>query len=237
MNNVDRPGGRGGQGAEFLTQNNLGRNLDEKRERETDLLDGALEFDEEPSEASAVGGRQADLLRSFRAAIRGFKDKNEEKEHDTNEQTQDLRTLAVAEQGLWTGLPLPAGSSSSKTEVLSSTDTAIASIMEVIDRSIKAEMSPSANAPLAIKIAFHDESLGLAGMQVVVTQTTLEVIFERTASPPSEELARAAQALAERLVTRFSKKTVRILDKTITDEQTDEKQLNAAISMPFKPFL
>ncbi len=239
MNNVDRPGGGLGKSTQFLNQNTFGRNLGDRRGLGTDFLDDdSFEFDKDSTETSSTAkGVPSELLKSFRAAVRVFKDKNDEKEENAKDQLRDLRTLAIAEQRVWTGLPEPAHETSATAGSSSSAEAKIASITEAIDRSIRAEMAANSGAPLTIKIAFSDESLGLAGVKVTVTQTTLEVIFERDGSVPSEALARAAQALAERLMTRFSKKTVRILDAAVTHEPANPEQSEATVTAPFKPFL
>jgi hypothetical protein len=241
MNNINKPDAGLSRGAGFLTQDTLGNDLGNKRGLDRDLLEGeSLDFDEESTETSSTAtGRQADLLRSFRAAIHGSKHKNDEKDQDAKkEQTSDLRTLAVAEQRLWTGLPSPADVTPTANEgSASSTEDIVASITEAIDRSIRAEMAPRPGAPLDLKIVFHDESLGLAGLRISVTPTTLDIVLERVGSLASEELVRAANKLAERLMIRFSRKVVRIFDKQVPDEQPDLKQSDAAITAPFKPFL
>jgi hypothetical protein len=152
--------------------------------------------------------------------VRGSKrDAEGEQQGTQQDQMPDPRVLAVAEQQIWTGLPSPADTTASTGQKCPSTESMVASVMESIDRSIRAEMAPRAGVPLNLKIVFHDESLGLTGLCITVTQTTLDVVFERTSSVVAEEFVRAAQALAERLMMRFSKRTVRILDTTAPDAQ------------------
>lgn len=52
----------------------------------------------------------------------------------------------------------------------------------------------------------------------------MDVVFEHTGSVLSDELVRAAEALAERLMTRFSKKTVRIFDIPAPAEQDPDRE-------------
>jgi hypothetical protein len=237
MNNVGRPGANP-PGTGFLTQDAFagpGGDLGDRRGLHADLLEGgeSFELDEETTGSShSTTEREADFLRSFRAAVRGSKrDAEGEGQGAQQEEMPEPRVLAIAEQQLWTGLPSPAGTAPSTDKRAPSTEAMVASVMESIDRSIRAEMAPRAGAPLSLKIAFHDESLGLTGLRITVTQTTLDVVFERTGSVVPEEFARAAQALAERLITRFSKRTVRILDITAPGEQSDHEHPAAAVPL------
>jgi hypothetical protein len=241
MNNIGRPGGPP-PGTGYLTQDAFagpGGDLGDRRGLHADSLEGeSLELDEESTGSSHTATeREADFLRSFRAAVRGSKrDAEGEGQGAQQEETPEPRVLAVAEQRLWTGLPSPADTAPSSEKRWSSTESMVASVMESIDRSIRAEMAPRAGAPLSLKIAFHDESLGLTGLRITVTQTTLDVVFERTGSVVAEEFVRAAEALAERLITRFSKRTVRILDTTAPGEQADQEQPADAVKAPLNLF-
>jgi hypothetical protein len=221
MNNIGRPGAHP-PGSGFLTQDAFsgpGGDLGDRRGLDTDFLEGdTLELEEESTSSSATG-READFLKSFRAAVRGSKSGAEgEGQSGQEDQAPEPRVLAVAEQSLWTGLPSPADATSGTKKQWPSTESMVASVMESIDRSMRAEMAPRAGAPLNIKIAFHDEALGLTGLRITVTQTTLDVVFERSGTAATEEFVRAAEALAQRLMTRFSKRTVRILDIAAPEE-------------------
>jgi hypothetical protein len=240
MNNIGRPGANP-PGTGFQTQDTFsgpGGDLGDRRGLDADFLDGdALELEEESTGSSATG-READFLRSFRAAVRSSKDDAEgQGQGGQEEQTQEPRVLAVAEQSLWTGLPSPAGAATPGTErTWPSTETMVASVMESIDRSIRTEMAPRPGAPLNLKIDFHDESLGLTGLRITVTQTTLDVVFERSGSVAREEFVRAAEALAQRLMTRFSKRTVRILDIAAPDEQAEQEHPATAVNTTLNLF-
>jgi hypothetical protein len=241
MNNIGRPGGPP-PGTGFLTQDAFagpGGDLGDRRSLHADLLEGEpLEFEEESTGSSQTATeREADFLRSFRAAVRGSRrDAEGEGQGAQQEEMPEPRVLAVAEQQLWTGLPSPADTAPAAEKKSPSTESMVASVMESIDRSIRAEMAPRAGAPLNLKIAFHDESLGLTGLRITVTPTTLDVVFERTGSVVAEEFVRAAEALAQRLMTRFSKRTVRILDLTASDREADQEDPAAVINAPLKLF-
>lgn len=239
MNNIGRPGANP-PGTGFLTQDAFtaqGGDLGDRRDLDADFLDGdALELEEDSTSSSATG-READFLRSFRAAVRGSKDDAEgEGQGQQDDQTQEPRVLAVAEQSLWTGLPSPADATPGTEKQAPSTESMVASVMESIDRAMRAEMAPRAGAPLNLKIAFHDESLGLTGLRITVTATTLDVVFERSGTVAAEEFVRAAKALAERLMTRFSKRTVRILDIATSDDQVEQEHPASAVNTPMNLF-
>jgi hypothetical protein len=239
MNNIGRPPGPTSTGTGFPAQDafgGLGGNVGDRRSLHSDLLEGeSLEFDEEATGSSHTATeREADFLRSFRAAVRGSKrDAEDEGQGTQGQQTPEPRVLAVSEQLLWTGLPSPADASSGPgvEPKRPSTEAMVTSVMEQIDRAIRAEMAPRAGMPMSLNIAFADESSGLTGLRVIITQTTLDVIFERAEAVASEELVRAADALAQRLMTRFSKRTVRILE-TATSHGED-----AGDGQPVRPAL
>ena len=229
MNNVDRPGGGPFPGTRYLTRDDFSGphdNLGNRRDL-AGLRDGeSLECGEDSAgSSSATLGREADFLRSFRAAIRDFhRDAQEEKRGAQDEQTEP-HVLAVAQQPLWTGLPSPAEAAPAAMEKgSSSAESVVASITETIDRLIRAEMAPRAGVPLNVRIPFSDENRGLAGLRITITRTTMDVVFEHTGSVLSDELVRAAEALAERLMTRFSKKTVRIFDIPAPAEQDPDRE-------------
>ena len=239
MNNIGRPGANP-SGTGFLTQDAFsgpGGDLGDRRDLDTDFLGGdGLELEEDSTSSSATG-READFMRSFRAAVRGSKgDAEGEGQSGQEDQAQEPRVLAVAEQSLWTGLPSPADAAPDTATKWPSTEAMVASVMESIDRAMRAEMAPRPGVPLNLKIAFHDESLGLTGLRITVTQTTLDVVFERSGSAPAEEFVRAAEALAQRLMTRFSKRTVRILDIAATEEHAEQEHPAAAVSTAMNLF-
>ncbi|WP_143278636.1 hypothetical protein [Bradyrhizobium sp. Y36] len=179
---------------------------------QADLTDGgSLDFDEDTTGSSyAMTDREAGFLRSFRAAVRESK-RDSEGENGQEQQTPEPRVLATAEQPRWTGLPTPADAAPAPAAA-SSTDEIVNAVTDAIDRSIRADMAPRDGAPLRLALTFPQEGLGLTGLYITLTPTTLDVIFERTGPELPEALVRAAEALAARLLTRQSKKTVRILD-------------------------
>jgi hypothetical protein len=194
----------------------------------TDLRDGeTVEFGEESTgSSSAATGREADFLRSFRAAMRDSKRDAHEQQHAQDEQPEP-NVLAIARQQLWTGLPSPADASVTIENESSSIESVVASITETIDRLIRAEMAPRAGAPLNIRFALSEQNLGLAGLRIAITQTTMDVVLEHSGSGMSDELIRAAGTLADRLMKRFSKKTVRII--AAPSEQQDAEHEAAAV--------
>src|SRR5262249_7548980 len=124
--------------------------------------------------------------------------------------------------------PTPADALSPTTEKgPSSIESVVTSVTEAIERSVRAEFTPAAGAPIDIRVTLPGEALGLAGLRIILTKTTLDVVLDRTRSTPSDQLLRAARALADRLMTRFSKKTVRILEIPAPAEQSSGENKNA----------
>src|SRR5262249_22662812 len=141
------------------------------------------------------------------AAIRESKREAQGEKREPEEEQPGLQILAVAQQPFWSGLPTPADALSPTTEKgPSSIESVVTSVTEAIERSVRAEFTPAAGAPIDIRVTLPGEALGLAGLRIILTKTTLDVVLERTRSTPSDELLRAARALADRLMTRFSKK-------------------------------
>jgi hypothetical protein len=240
MNNVGKPGDVPVN--PFQTQSSFGGvtgGLGERRGIHGFLDRDSLEFDEETSSSSnSATERETDFLNSLRAAERDSKnDGGSDKESAQEEQGSQSQIIVVVEQRAWTGLPSPAGSAAGPQAVGSSTESIVNSVTEAIDRSIRAELAPRPGEPLNLKIAFHEESMGLAGLHIIVTPTTLDVVFERTGGIFSEELVRAAQALAERLMTRFSKRTVRILDTAPSSARDDQDASATVVNPPLNLFL
>src|SRR5262249_40509838 len=83
-----------------------------------DLLDGEpLEFGEGSTGSSLTeSGREADFLRSLRAAIRESKREAQGEKREPEEEQPGLQILAVAQQPFWSGLPTPADALSPTTE-------------------------------------------------------------------------------------------------------------------------
>ncbi|WP_194407396.1 hypothetical protein [Bradyrhizobium sp. CCBAU 53351] len=233
MINVGKPGSGALPGNGLMTPNNVG--VDPRTGPQADLTDGGcLDFDEDATGSSyAMTDREAGFLRSFRAALRESK-RDSQGQDGQEQQMPEPRVVAVAEQPRWTGLPTPADAAPASAGT-SSTDAIVNAVTEAIDRSIRAEMAPRDGTPLQLAIAFPHEGLGLTGLYITVTPTTLDVTFERVGPELSEALVRAAEALAARLLTRQSKKIVRILDIEKRPESADREP--EASSPPLSLFL
>ncbi|WP_338307355.1 hypothetical protein [Bradyrhizobium sp. TM233] len=221
MINIGRSGNGALPGNGLLTPNEV--SVDARTGPQADLTDGgSLDFDEDPSGSYAMTDREAGFLRSFRAAVREAK-RDSEGQNGQEQQTPEPRVVAVAEQPRWTGLPTPADAVPALAAAASSTEAIVNAVTEAIDRSIRAEMAPRDGVPLKLALAFPQEGLGLTGLYITLTPTTLDVTFERVGPELSEALIRAAEALAARLLTRQSKKIVRILDIEKRPETADRQ--------------
>jgi hypothetical protein len=159
-----------------------------------------------------AGGERAALFeKSFRAAVHGLRDDKGDDPWRDDIMAQ-ARLLAAAEAPVGTGLPSPADATPSA-PVAPALEAVVATVTERIEQSIRAELAPTAARPLDLRLTFPDGLAGLAGLRLIVTPTSLDVIFERTGQDElSTELIGAAAALADRLRTRFSKRSVRIMD-------------------------
>lgn len=134
--------------------------------------------------------------------------------------------LAIAQSPM-TGLPSP-GAAQSADASSPSTAAIVASVTEYIQQSIRADAMPVSGQVLKLSLAFGGDvagEIGLTGISLSVTATTLDVVLERAGSEASESLLRAARILSERLMTRFSKQTVRILDRITPDAQAAAAEL------------
>lgn len=184
---------------------------------EDGLFDFSLKSDNE----------HAKFLKSYNAAIQGKSGNGEENGEQAKEVVIEQRIIGFAERLNWTGLPVAAG-----VETASITppdlEALVESVTKMIAKAISADAAPMAGQPTQLRLAFADGNMGLSHLQVIMTSSSLDVILERSrGTVSSDELAAAAALLADRLLTRFSKRTVRIIEQVneeVTIEQVDASE-------------
>jgi hypothetical protein len=65
-----------------------------------------------------------------------------------------------------------------------------------------------------------DGNLGISHIQIVMTSSTIDVVLERFGTVTGDTFAAAASTLADRLLTRFAKRSVRIMERVIDEPIT-----------------
>jgi len=101
-------------------------------------------------------------------------------------------------------------------------DPAIADLVARIEQAFRADLSAEARlGPASLHIDLGGAVEGLRAVTVTMTETSLDVTLSRGDGQPSEDLIRAAQALADRLQQRFGRRTVRVLDAAGGDSAAD----------------
>jgi len=156
------------------------------------------------AETARAGERAARFAKSFRTWL----------DHDKAAHDESLTQailVAVAKAPVSAGLPLPADAAPQPVNS-PALEAVVTSVTELIDRSIRAEMAVSALRPLDLRVALPEGLDGLTGLRLIMTPTSLDVIFECAEQGLSDHLAAAAEVLAERLRTRFSKRCVRVME-------------------------
>jgi hypothetical protein len=139
-----------------------------------------------------------------------------ETEHDDGERglAADSQLLAVAEAIMTAGLPSP-NDTDTRGPASPAPAAAVARLMDLICQSDRLDLATSAGNATSVHLAFGDGLLGVVGVTIALSATTLDVTLERVDLAQSTELIGAAEALAERLATRYPKQRVRILDAAL----------------------
>jgi hypothetical protein len=173
-----------------------------------------------------VTRNEADFLECFRAANSGQPVRARSKDGVRHENHEDMQIIAVAEQRNSVFLATSVNTVSPVTGAAAGAiEAKVSFIAETIERAIRLEMAPQPGQPLNVHIDFADEVLSLQGLNVTVTPLNIEIILLRTGSVVSDELAGAAQSLADRLMARFSKRAVRIV-QSVTSSKGDSRQFH-----------
>lgn len=142
-----------------------------------------------------------------------------------------LKLLALAERA--PGFAL--APSAPPTEVApAGTEQAIrvAALTQRIEEAVRAELYAAPGRPIALKLELGDLVPGLLSVSVAMTPEGIDVTLARSAGEASPELLLAAQALAERLQTRFAKRIVRVLDAPVAAASNAGSTGNASSHPP-----
>lgn len=183
-----------------------------------------------------VAERAEAFQRRFREAFRdlGGGDSGADDTMGGDDSFTAAQLLAAAQQP--TGLPSPVNASEPVPVTSAAVDAMVTAVTEYIQNAIRSEAVPHAGNTFNLSVTFADDAaaeLGITGISLVVTATSLDVVLQRMSSDVSDELTRAAKTLAERLVTRLSKRTVRILDGRALDAREIGGAADAGTSIPF----
>jgi hypothetical protein len=184
-----------------------------------------------------VSSGEADFLKCFHSAISAQSGEGKDKDSDIRDTHRDgAEMIAIAQQPNWMFLtsPSPAASPVTETRALAS-EVKVNLITEAIERAIRAEMAPQPGQPLSLHVNLGGDAFGLAGLNVTVTPLNIEVVLLRPDPVIQEELAGAAQALADRLMARFSKRTVRVLQSHTRAGSTPRsplREISNSLSLP-----
>lgn len=152
--------------------------------------------DQEPNQSGSVGRRQQneDLTTSVDAAT--------------------LKLLAFAERAPGFALA-PSAPPTAVASVGTEQAIRISALTQRVEEAIRAELYATPGQPIALKIDLTDLIPGLNSVTVSMTPEGIDVTLARTVGEASAELLQAAQALADRLQTRFAKRVVRVLDAPV----------------------
>lgn len=177
---------------------------------------------------------QAKFMKSYNAAIQGKSGNGDESGEQAKEVVVEQRVIGFAERLNWTGLPVTAAVEAAS-KASPDLEALVDSVTKMIAKAIAADAAPVAGKPTQLRLAFAEGNLGLSHLQVVMTGSTLDVILERPKGmASSDELAAAATLLADRLLTRFSKRTVRIIEQINDDPANPQVEASEALD-PQKP--
>lgn len=102
----------------------------------------------------------------------------------------------------------------------------IASLVDRVESSLAAELSRSGGPQLTLRLDLPDAAFGIAGFSISITADAIDVVLDRGGAAASDEIAAAAQALADRLQQRFARKTVRIHEVEQQEEPKKEGGLD-----------
>jgi hypothetical protein len=200
-----------------------------RNDRRDNVLGGSgAETGSGPLDAGGLA-RVAAFEKSIRDAARSL-DGKAGGDANCDDPKDEPRLLAVADGVVAAGLPVPAFAAPPAAVTVTvdratSTQAMVDSVTERIQQAIVAAAVPTAGKPLNLHIAFGGTTEGLSGIRLVMTPTALDVVLERTGAELGDELACAAQMLAERLAARFSKQRVRILDAPGAARQSDSGEV------------
>ena len=153
--------------------------------------------------------REGAFLEKMRRAI-AERDPGASTESGANEP----RLLAIAQGAAVTPHPLMPGAIGSTAPPLLAPDgetvRRVQALGERIEQAVLAEMRGNPAAGLTLDLDLPGGESGLAGISVAMSRDGIEVVLRHSGMGDPAAMAQAAQALAERLQTRFARRTVRI---------------------------
>lgn len=187
----DGPGQMPGGGA-GLSRDGLSREMGQ----------GQYELD-----AGSTGDRQAFFLDKVRRAL--VENRAEGDAGDADGMAPRLLAVAgeVVAPRLFEGAPAKAGPDAGDA---SGRVAEITRLAERIERSVEGEMAGNLRSGISLRLELQDAGDGPRGLTLTMTATSIDVVLSSPEGGLPEDYALAAQALADRLQARFSRRIVRI---------------------------
>ncbi len=169
-----------------------------------------------PFDSAASAGGVAAFEKSFHNAFRSLDDNAESSgNQDESEWLAQAALVATAVQSLQAGLPCPITAEPQNSGDRSAdVDAAVTAITAHILTSIRADAGVTGES-FELNLVFAGEvvgDLGVTGITLSGTATALDVVLEWAGSEGSEGVRQAAKLLAQRLMMRFGKRTVRVFE-------------------------
>lgn len=174
-------------------------------------------------DAGLTGDRQALFLDKVRRAL--VENETDGGGGDIDGQASRLLAIAgdIAAPRPFDGGPAPAGSA---TGDVSGRTAEITRLAERIERSVDGEMAGGLRSGVSLRLDIQDAGGGPRSLTLTMTATSIDVVL----SPPEGGLpdgyAVAAQALADRLQARFSRRIVRIHEAGAGDDAKASRGLD-----------
>jgi hypothetical protein len=158
-------------------------------------------------DAGLAGDRQALFLDKVRRAL--GEDGTQDEGDDTGGPAQRLLAMAgeTTAPRLVDGLPSPGGPAVADA---SGRTAGVVQLAERIERSLEGEMAAGWRSGVSLRLDLEDAGDGPRSLTLTMTATSIDVVLSPPEGGLPEDYALAAQALAERLQTRFSRRVVRI---------------------------
>jgi hypothetical protein len=181
--------------------------FDTRRDGKGTALDLGLNLGQQGFSSFAGKERQAVFEASVRRAA-GDDDgvaakPREDKVLAVAEEPRGLPQMPLAAPQLTTAVADPAG----PTLVDRAGDVAVR-----VEQAIRAELSHGLGGPISLKLPIGDLFPGIDAVTITMSADALDIGIQRSGAEISDALLAAAQALADRLQARFSKRIVRVID-------------------------
>lgn len=195
-------------------QSHQGQVARNRHQSPADPIYKQMRFSSESQFDFSLGADSDDFLKSYNAAKHNAENEKHGAETETQSTAADERVIAVAQHLGWTGLPTAATVQQpivTQPEMASLIDT----ITQLVTKAISADAASHAGQAARFRFALPEGNLGISHVQIIMTSSTIDVVLERPGLASGDKFATAANTLADRLLTRFSKRSVRIIERLV----------------------